>query len=131
MVSFYPFSSVHYREDVVLAEDHVLDAVELHFGSGVLAEEDAVAVLNSDGAHLPGLEHLAVPHGHHDAFDGLFLGRIRDDDAAFGLLLLLQALDYEAVGERTNLHGTGDLRSAPRPHPLPRTREPSFGTHLV
>ena len=39
------YASMH-AEDVVLAHDHVLFAVELDLGAGVLAEEDAVARLD-------------------------------------------------------------------------------------
>src|SRR5579863_144340 len=117
----YPFLvlSAQHREDFVLAEDHVLDAVELHFGPGVLAEEDAITLLHGDGPQLAALQDLPVAGGHDRSLHGLLLGGIRNDDATFGLLLLLKALDNDAVGERTNLHGTGDLPPAlERPRPL-------------
>src|SRR5579871_2537045 len=89
--------SVEDRQDVVLGEDDVLDAVELHFGPGVLAEEDAVAVLHFGGTDLAVLEQLAVPDGDHETLDGLLLGAVRNDDAPFGLLFLRNALDHDAV----------------------------------
>src|SRR5580658_8379719 len=123
MVVLSSFRSVHHREDVVLAEDHVLDAVELHFGAGVFAEEDAVPFLDGERAHLPGLHHLAVAGRDDDPLDGLLLGGVRNDDAAFGLLLLLQALHNETIGERTNLHWLCVLPPASRARPPPATRE--------
>ena len=74
------------REDVVLAEDDVLDAVDLDLGAGVLAEQDAVARLHVERADLAVLEDLAVADGDDLALDRLLLGGVGDDDAALGLL---------------------------------------------
>ena len=51
------------REDVVLAQDDVLFAVELDLGARVLADEDLVAVLDVERAELAVLEDLAVADG--------------------------------------------------------------------
>src|SRR5881398_2200495 len=51
-------------EDVLLAEDQVLLAVELDLGTAVLAEQHPVAGLHVEGQHLPVLL-LAGPDRHH------------------------------------------------------------------
>src|SRR5882724_3054538 len=75
-------------EDVLLAEDQVLLAVELDLGTGVLAEQHPVAGLHVEGQHLPVLL-LARADRDHLPLLRLLLGRIGDDDAARALLLLL------------------------------------------
>src|SRR5512140_896425 len=97
--------ALDHAEDVVLAHDQVLLAVDLDLGPGVLGEEDAVAGLDVEGPDLAVLLDLAVAHGDHLALDRLLLGRVGDDDAALGLLLLLHALHDEAVLQRTDLGG--------------------------
>src|SRR6266545_2149762 len=75
-------------EDVLLAHDEVLLAVELHLGAGVLGEEHPVPGLDVERPDLAVLEHLAVARGQHLALDRLLLGGVGDDDAALGLLFL-------------------------------------------
>jgi len=48
---------------------------------------------------------FAVTDGDHLALLGLFLGAVRDDDAALPGFLLFLPLDEDAVVQRTNLHG--------------------------
>src|SRR5262245_3261613 len=91
-------------EDLVLAEDQVLDAVALALGARVLAEQHAVALLDVQRADLAVISDLAVADGHHFALDRLLLGRIGDDDAPLGLLFFGQALDDQPVLQRTNFH---------------------------
>src|SRR5262249_5188394 len=43
------------------------------------------------------------------AFHRLFLGRVRNDDAALGLLFLRDALDHDAIVKRTELHAVASL----------------------
>src|SRR6058998_2455093 len=91
-------------EDVLLAEDQVLLAVELDLGTGVLAEQHPVAGLHVEGQHLPVLL-LARADRHHLPLLRLLLGRIGDDDAASALLLLLlDAPDDHPVLQRANPH---------------------------
>src|SRR5579872_2633476 len=86
-----------HREDIVLADDHVLDPVELDLVARVLADENAVAGLDVHGADLAVLEDLAAAHGDHERLERLLLGRVRDDDPSLGLLFLVQALDDDAI----------------------------------
>src|SRR5207249_9360541 len=91
-------------EDVLLAEDQVLPAVELDLGAGVLAEQHPVAGLHVDGQHLAVLL-LARADRHHLPLLRLLLGRVGDDDAARALLLLLlDAPDDHPVLQRANPH---------------------------
>ena len=50
-----------------------------------------------NGKVLDSGKHLACSHGDHHALEGLLLGCIRDDQATFGLLLLRNPLDDDAV----------------------------------
>src|SRR5262245_5161258 len=93
-----------HAEDILLAEDQVVLALDLDLGARVLAEEDAIAGLDVERADLPVLEDLAVADGHDLTLERLLLGRIGDDDAALGLVLLGDALDDQAILQGTNLH---------------------------
>src|SRR2546428_10282389 len=75
-------------EDVLLAEDQVILAVELDFVARVLAEQHPIALLDV------GRQDLAVfapagPDGHDQPLLGLLLGRVRDDDPSGAALLAL------------------------------------------
>src|SRR5213080_2162532 len=72
-------------EDVLLLHDEVLLAIELDLAAGVLAEEDSIAFLHRER------EILAVV---------VLLAGVGDDEAAVLLVLLLEALDENAVMER-------------------------------
>src|SRR5512135_423217 len=95
---------LEHAEDVVLAHDQRLLAVDLDLGPGVLGEQHAVAGLHVERVDLAVLAELALADGDHLALDRLLLRRVGDDDAALRLLLLLDALDDDAVLKRTNLH---------------------------
>src|SRR5277367_6469903 len=75
-------------ENVLFAEDEVVFALNLHFGAGVLAEQDGVAGLDVERADLAVLENLAVADGDDFALKRLLLGAVGDDDSALGLVLL-------------------------------------------
>src|SRR5215475_3705819 len=110
-------------EDVVLADDEVLLALDLDLGAGVLVEEHPVAPLDLERLELAVLEHLALADGDHLALARLLLGGVGDDDPSLGLLLLLDALDENAVLERTDLHAEPFLRG-------PLSRAARFGLPL-
>jgi len=63
-------------EHVPLAENDVLIAVKLHFGAGILAEDDPVADFHFKGKLLAVLENLAGADGDDFALGGLFLGGV-------------------------------------------------------
>src|SRR5690606_19077164 len=95
--------SAQHREDVVFLHHQVLGAVQLDLGAGVLAEQHLVADLDLGGAHAAVVEHLALAHGDDRALDRLLGSRIRDHDATGGDLLLLGALDHDAVVQRLDV----------------------------
>src|SRR5579863_3499501 len=93
-------------EDVVLAQDQAVFAVDLDLVAAVLAEEHAVADLHVELSNAAVLEDLAVADGDDLALDRLLFGGVGDDDPALGLLLLLHALDDDAVMKRSDArHG--------------------------
>src|SRR5512138_3384090 len=92
-------------EHVLFPQDQVLLVVQLDLRTGVLAEEDLVAGLHVERDLLALVVHLPVAHRDDLALLGLFLRRVRDDDAALLDLLLLLPLDENSVVQRTNLHG--------------------------
>src|SRR5262245_33399997 len=89
-------------EDVVLADDEVLLAVDVDLAARVLVEEHAVALLDLERVELPVVEHLALADGDDLALAGLLLRSVGDDDAPLALGLFLDALDQNAVLERTD-----------------------------
>src|SRR5215475_1905753 len=95
--------------DVAFLHDQILDAVELDLGAGPLAEQDAVAGLDVESDELAVLIAGARTDSNDLAFHRLFLGRVRDDDAALGLLFLRDALDHDAVVKRTELHAVASI----------------------
>jgi len=71
-------------EDIVFVEDEVLFAIQLHFGTAVLADENLVALLTVKVRSLPS-SILADPDGDHEGLLRLFLVSVWDDDPALGL----------------------------------------------
>src|SRR5688572_16116374 len=84
-------------EDLVLAHDEVFLTVDFDLLSGILAEQDRVAVLDVERLALAVVLDLALTGGDDLALLGLFLGGIGDDDPANLLLALIQALNDDAV----------------------------------
>src|SRR5262252_2406489 len=92
-----------HAEDVVLAQDEVIDAVDLDVAAGVLAEEDPVALLHGQSAHRALVVGLAGADRDDLAFGGLLLGGVGDDDAPLGLLFLGDASNQDAILQRADL----------------------------
>src|SRR4029453_4536059 len=90
-------------EDVFLAQDQVVVAVDLDLVAGVLAEQDAVTGLHVERDALAAVVDLAGAHRDDLRALGLFLGGVGDDDPADLLLALFLALDEDSVMQRTNL----------------------------
>src|SRR5580658_3573198 len=82
---------------VALLHDEQLFTVELDFGPRPFAEQDAVAGLEVEGSELAAFVPATRTGGDHFAFLRLFLGGVRDDDAAFGLFLGLDAPDDDTI----------------------------------
>src|SRR4029079_51266 len=81
----------------VFAEDEDFLTVDLDLGARVLPEQHLVAHLHVEGHLGAVVEDLAVSAGQHLALLRLLLGRVGDDDAALGGLLLRDAADDQAV----------------------------------
>src|SRR6266566_1505813 len=96
-------------EDVLFLHDQVLLAVQGDLASGVLAEQHAIACLDVQGGLLAVLADRAFADGEDLALLRLFLGAVRDDEAAAANLLFLDPLDQDAVVERMQggLQGLG------------------------
>src|SRR5882672_8871899 len=88
------------REDVFLAQDHVLLPGDRHFGAGVLPVEDPVADLHVERRDLPVFADLALAGRDDGALLGLLLRGIGDDDPSGRLLLALTGPEQEPVLQR-------------------------------
>src|SRR5258706_5658332 len=97
--------SVHDGHDVFLAHHEDLVAFDANRGAGVFAEQDLVADFDVDGDKLAVLVLLARADGEDFALVGFLGGGIGDDDAGCGLTLFFEALDDDAVVQRTKFHG--------------------------
>src|SRR5215470_13412976 len=84
-----------HAHDVGLLHDQELLAIELDFGAGPLAEQDAVADLEIDRDQLASLVAAARTDTGHFALRWLFLRGIGNDDASLGLLLGVDTLDHD------------------------------------
>src|SRR5262249_55642781 len=99
-------SSFHqHPHQIAFLHNHVLDAVELDFGPRPLAEQHPVADLDVDRDELAALIPTTRADGNDLSFLGFFLGGIRDDDAASGLLFSFDPLDDDAIVKWTEFHG--------------------------
>src|SRR5450432_2929125 len=94
----------NHREDVVLAQDQVLGAVDLDVAARVLREEDLVACLDLELAQRAVLLNLAGAHGDDERLERLLLRRVGAVETARGLLLLFEALHQNAVVKWLDLH---------------------------
>src|SRR6201996_3871468 len=90
--------------DVAFLHDQQLLAVDLDFGARPLAEQHAVTDLDVDLDQLAGFVAATRADGGDFALRGLFLGTVRNDDAASCLLFGVDALDHNAVVKRTEFH---------------------------
>src|SRR3954453_10572602 len=101
----YANGSSNDAHDVGFLHDEVILTIELDLGAGPFAEQDAVACLDVERLDLAGFVARAGTDGDDLALLGLLLDGVRDDDAALGLFFGIDALDDDAVVERTELHG--------------------------
>src|SRR5665213_1157721 len=90
--------------DVALLHDQQFLAIELDLGAGPFAEQYAVADLEVDRDQLAGFVAATWADGGDFALRGLFLGTVRNDDAASGFVFSIDAFDHDAVVERTEFH---------------------------
>src|SRR4249920_1669061 len=92
-------------ENFVFAHDDVFLAIEFDLLPRVLPEENEVARLDVERDARAVVLGLAVPSGNDLALLRLLLGRVRDDDPADLLFAFFEALDDEAIVERSDMHG--------------------------
>src|ERR1700758_4825839 len=88
--------------DVAGGQDYVVVALELVLGAAELRVDDLVAHADVHGYALAVLE-LARADGDDLALGRLLLGRVGDDDARGGGLLLVDRLHHDAVLKGTKL----------------------------
>src|SRR5258705_4771387 len=100
----YGLVSGQHAHDVALLHDQELLAVELDLGARPFAEQHAVADLEVDRDQLAGFVTAARTDRRDFALRGLFLGTVRNDDAASGLFFGVDTLDHNAVVKRTEFH---------------------------
>src|SRR5450756_2416266 len=93
-----------HTHDVALLHDQQFLTVELDLGARPFAEQHAVADLEVDRDQLAGFVAATRADGGDFALRRLFLGAIRNNDAASGLLFGVDALDHNAVVKRTEFH---------------------------
>src|SRR5262249_55526224 len=92
-----------HAEHFFLAHDDEILAVQLDFGAGVFAEEDAVAFFHVERTDLALLADLAFAGGDDFAFLWLFFGGIGDDNAAAGGFCFLYATYQNPVMQGSEL----------------------------
>src|SRR5687768_2370232 len=90
-------------ENVGLAQDDVIDAVELDLVSGVLSEEHPITRLDDQGNDVALFDDPAGPHRDDFGLLGLFLRGFRDEQSTARLLLALETANEYAVVQGTEL----------------------------
>src|SRR5262249_23001990 len=93
-----------HAHDVALLRDDEVLAINLDFRSGPLSEQNPIADFDIERLYLAIIAPDARPSGDDFPFHRFFLGGIGDDDAAYGLLLLLDAADEDAILQRSKFH---------------------------
>src|SRR5262245_15041705 len=93
------------REDVVLADEEVLLAVDLDLAAGVAAEDDPLPGRDRRRGALAVVEELAVADRDDDPLLRLLLGGVGQDDSARRLLLGLDSAHEDVLAERLDLAG--------------------------
>src|SRR6267142_5218263 len=88
----------------VFAHDEVFLAIELDLLAGILAEEDLVTGLDVQRDALAVVFGLAVSGRDDFALLGFFFGRVGNDDPADLLFAFFEALNNEAVVQRSDVH---------------------------
>ena len=90
-------------QDVRLIQDHVLIAAELDLGAAVAGEEHFIALLDLQRGPLAAVGQLAFADRLDLAAARLFLGAVRQDNAASRLRLRLEAANQYLLTQWTNV----------------------------
>src|SRR3954469_716663 len=93
--------SGEYAHDIALLHDEEFLAIKPDLCPCPFSEQDAVADLEVNGDQLARLVAATWTDPDDLAFRGLFLGRVRNDDAALGLCLRFDTPDDDAVMQWT------------------------------
>src|SRR5215467_12710598 len=80
-------------------------AIQLDLGTGVLAEQDAVAFLHIERTNLAFLVDLSLAGGDHFSLLRLVFGGIRNDDSTASGFRLFHATNQDAVVQRSEFRG--------------------------
>src|SRR4051794_31276030 len=99
-----PALSGDHAHDVGLLHDQEVLAVDAHFGARPLAEQHPIAGFDVELDDLAAVVPGSRTDGDDFALLRLLLGGVRNDDAAFGLLLRVDAADHDTVVQRTEFH---------------------------
>src|SRR5579864_1801090 len=89
-------------QDFLFTQDQQLFAFNLDFRAGILAKEDAIAVLDRQGNGLAFFVFSST-NCNDDALLGLFFCSVRDDDAAANRLRLFNATKKNAIMQGSEL----------------------------
>src|SRR5882724_3515456 len=92
-----------HAHDVGLLHDQEILAVDLYFRARPFAEQHAIAGLQIDRDQLAALVAPARADSDDLALRGLLLDGVRNNDAALGLLVGIDAADDHAVVQGTKL----------------------------
>src|SRR5436190_17649373 len=98
------FGFVDDSQHFVFSHDEELLTFELDLLARVLAEENEVSGFHVERLLLAVVLRLAVAGSDDLALLGLFLGGVGDDDAPDLLFAFLDALDNDAVVQRSHVH---------------------------
>src|SRR6266849_5293289 len=92
-------------QHVILFHDEVLLAIQRDLLARIRAEQDPVARLDIERDPFAVVCHLPVAGGDDRALLRLLFGGVRDDDPADLLFAFVEALNNNAVVERSDSHG--------------------------
>src|SRR5437660_1749144 len=86
-------------QNFVFFHDQEIFAIELNLGSGILAEQDPVALFYCQGEYLAFIVRAALADGDDFALLRLVFGAIRNDDSATSRFSFFHATHQDAVME--------------------------------
>src|SRR5574342_53657 len=101
LLRFLRVAAADDAEDVLFSHDEIVLTIERDLLPRVLAEQDEVTRLHIRRSARAVVQYLAGARGDHLALLRLFLGGVGDDDSANLLFTFLEALDDDAIVERS------------------------------